>query len=259
VEFRKVFDDGGSSANRTYWEKEVDRLNADGKLSDEVRIALMLMGNEVYQYAWGCALSEDDDRAAVQTRAPIYLDLDIPLGHLDPERRPHGVTVFGPDLRVAGKRVGSRWSLLAKVVRGNEEIAVVKGQFLKALNHYYAGPGTGDEQVTRAAKQYSKALSAHFGGGGRAFRLDITTTLLSGGVGLAIGGPVGAVAGIGFGLVGNVADATVGPKLMAKMSSPLGKPWITTKPDRMPTATSNFLLDQHKAASYVEGVERFNR
>jgi hypothetical protein len=259
VEFQKVLDDGGSSTNRTYWETEVNRLNAYGKLSDEVRIALMLMGNEVYQYAWGCALSEDDDSAAVQTRAPMYLDLDVALGQLDPERQPHGVTVFGPDLGVAGKRVGSKWSLLAKVVRGTEEITVVKGQFLKALNNYYADPGAGDEQVTRAAKQYSKALSAHFGSSRRAFRLDVTTTLLSGGVGFVVGGPVGAVVGAGIGLVGNVADATVGPKLLAKMSSPLGKPWIATKPGRMPIATSNFRLDQHKAAGYIKGVERFNR
>jgi hypothetical protein len=259
VEFQKVLHHGGSSANRTYWEKEVDRLNADAKISDEVRTALMLMGNEVYQYAWGCALSEEDDRAAVQTRAPMYLDLDVPLGRLDPEGQHHGVTVFGPDLGVAGKRIGSRWSLLAKVVRGNEEIAAVKGQFLTELNRYHADPIAGDEQVTGAAKQYSKALSAHFGSSRRAFRLDVTTTFLSGGVGLAVGGPVGAAVGIGVGLVGNVADATVGPKLMAKMSSPLSKPWITTKPGRMPVATSNFKLDQQKAAGYLEGVERFNR
>jgi len=46
------------------------------------------------------------------------------------------------------------------------------------------------------------------------------------GVGTAIGSPIGAGVDLGIGLLGNLAGHTVGPKLLAKMSWPLGKPWI---------------------------------
>jgi hypothetical protein len=101
-EFQAVWASASKSANRTDWEREADlRRGKHKQLSEEVHVALMRIANEAYQYAWGCALSETDARVTVETRAPMYLDLDVSLGELDPARPPKGVTVYGPDIAVA--------------------------------------------------------------------------------------------------------------------------------------------------------------
>ncbi|MBS1868040.1 MAG: hypothetical protein JSS99_00070 [Actinobacteria bacterium] len=257
VEFQKAFADCGPSANRTDWESEADRLHAQDGLSDEAHIALMRIGNEAYQYAWGCALTELDAKVAVHGRAPAYLDLDVSLGPLDPERQAEGVTVFGPDIAVARKRVGKNWSLLKEIIQAGDDITYVKAEFITELERYYADPTLGDDPVKQAARKYSRALAARFGSARRAFRFGVMTTLSSSAAGFAVGGPVGAGVGLGIGLLGNVTDHTVGPKMLAKLSSPLAKPLITTTRSRMPAATSSFQLDQQKAAGFLRGVERF--
>jgi hypothetical protein len=90
VEFGKAFQAEGPSANRTAWERTASRRREEGKLHSDVHNALMLMANESYQYAWGCALSEDGNDASVLTRAPLYLDLDKSIAQVDLANPPEG-------------------------------------------------------------------------------------------------------------------------------------------------------------------------
>ncbi len=257
MSFQKLFGIGGPSANRTNWEEAADSMREQGKISHEVHNALMLMGNEAYQHAWGCALAEGGKDVAVLTRAPLYLDLDRPVGRLDPENPPQGVTVLGPDIAVAGKRVGRKWVLLAEIVRSGHPMTYLKAEFLDALKRHYANPGIGDDGVKRAARRYSNALAEHFGSRRRGFVFDIGSTITTTAVGTAVAGPVGAGIGLGFGLFTNVANYTFGPKLLARLSTQFGKPWITTRRTRMSPVTSSFQLDPQEAARYLAAVDDF--
>jgi hypothetical protein len=257
VEFRKAFRAEGPSANRTVWERAADRGREEGKLPSDVHNALMLIGNEAYQYAWGCALSEDGEGAAVLTRAPLYLDLDQSVAQVDLTNPPEGIVVYGPDIAVAGKRVGRNWELLAEIVRSGAPMTYRKAAFLDALRRYYANGGKDDEEVKRAARAYENALAEHFGSRRRAFAFAIGSTLASTAAGAAVAGPIGIGVGLGIGLFTNAADYSFGPKLLARVAAPFGKSWITKKRSRMGWVTSSFQLDPERVVMHLAGVGQF--
>jgi hypothetical protein len=259
VAFQKVFRAEGPNANRTAWEKAADHQREEGKLPANAHKALMLMGNEAYQYAWGCALSEHDKGAAVLTRAPLYLNLDRSVAQVDLANLPEGVIVYGPDIAVAGKRVGKKWELLAEIVRSGAPMTYRKTAFLDSLRRYYAGDGGGKDEVERTAKAYSNALAEHFGSRRRGFVFAIGSTLASTAVGAAAAGPIGVGLGLGIGLFTNAADYSFGPKLLARVSAPFGKPWITKKRSRLGPVTSSFQLDPEQVAIYLAGVDQYSK
>jgi hypothetical protein len=60
-----------------------------------------------------------------------------------------------------------------------------------------------------------------------------------------------------MGVFASVANYTFGPKLLARMSTPLTKPWITTKQTRMSPVISSFQVDRLQATNYLAGVSDF--
>jgi hypothetical protein len=165
--------------------------------------------------------------------------------------------VYGPDIAVAGKRVGRKWELLAETVRSGAPMTYRKAAFLNSLRSYYANGAKDGEEVKQAAAAYSNALAEHFGSRRRGFVFAIGSTLVSTAVGAAVAGPIGVGAGLGIGLFTNAADYSFGPKLLAKLSAPIGKPWITKNHSRMASVTSNFQLDPLRVAAHLAEVDQF--
>lgn len=258
-EFRKAFKAAGPAANRTEWERLADRRRDQDLLTEPVHHSLMLIANEAYQYAWGCALSEGGEKTSVLTRAPHYLDLDRSVGELDESRIGETFSVYGPNIRVAGKRVGKNWELLAELVRRGAPATYLKAQYVEALERYYAGDGEGTEEVDRARDEYSKVLSEQFGSRRRAFTFGVASTVATTAIGAVVAGPVavGIGVGLGLGLLTNVSDNTFGPKLISRASAKVSKPWITKKRERPLPVISSFQLDPPKAEALLGRVERF--
>jgi hypothetical protein len=240
--------------NRTTWEVEVNRLREADELSDKISKTLQHIANEAYQYSWGCALSTGDAPVKVHTRTPEFLDVDQSLTPRDVPKR-QGVTVYGPDLELAAKKVGHDWTRLAEIAQEGHEIFKEKRRFQTTLEDYYRSSEISDEQMKECADKYSKALMMHFGGEKFAFKFDLALTAASTAAGLAVAGPAGAGIGLGIGLVGNAASHLGGPKFIRRLTLPLKKKWI--RPQSSETSTSCFQVDPKKAAEVLEGVSPF--
>ena len=251
--FRTIFREG-DRRNRTTWEAEVNRLRASGEVSDEISETLQHIANEAYQYSWGCALSTPSAPVKVHTRTPEFLDIDQSLTPQGVPTR-QGVTVYGPDLDLAAKKVGHDWARLAEIGQVGNEIFNEKSRFRATLEAYYRSSEISDEQMKESADKYSKALMMQFGGEKFAFEFDLALTAASTAAGLAVAGPVGAGIGLGIGLVGNAASHLGGPKFIRRLTLPLKKKWI--RPQSGERSTSCFQVDPTKAAEVLEDVSPF--
>jgi hypothetical protein len=267
TEFGAVFGDC-QRRNRTAWEEQVNRLRDAGKLPDNLRLTLLHIANEAYQYSWGCVLSTGKSPVKVFTRTPEFLAIDHSLTVGEMPRR-KSVKVYAPDLRRAGKKVKHDWVRLAEVGQPGHDVCNSKRRFLTALEKYYTSPDVTQEEIDARAAEYSKALKLHFSGETVPLMFDLAFTGLStaagwfggaaGGalVGAAAGGPIGAAVGLGVGFIGNIAAHMGGPKFIQRCSLPLQREWIRS--GRKVQSTSCFQVQPETAAAFLEGVSTYKQ
>jgi hypothetical protein len=95
---------GDAVRSRTAWENTARTLLEQNRLSLVVHEQLMAGANEAYQYAWGCALADDQNPTSVQTRVPRFLS-ELDLAEVGPTSDTrHPVTMFVPNLKPGVER-----------------------------------------------------------------------------------------------------------------------------------------------------------
>lgn len=254
---------GDDVRSRTAWEDTARSLCSAGKLSSAVSEELMAGANEAYQYAWGCALADDQNPTSVQTRLPRFLS-ELDLNEVQPsaEARPP-VTVFMPDLKSALKGIAGQWDALALAASPASEANRAKRTYLRAVTRYFAG----DESISHddlkdLARDYSQTLAKTFGQK-RTKKLqsgvDVTFAALSIAGAIVLTGGAAVPIGIGVTVTGLAAShASPAQKLIARLGQIKPRKWIREVPaDEAAQMTSAFALKPSAAKGMLDGVPLF--
>jgi hypothetical protein len=254
-----------TSGRRTEWENIGKELVTARTISPAEFKKLMWAANEIYQYAWGCALTVGLGSARVLTRVPKHLR-ELEASELTLTEKPKNkVELLLPNRVFVVKAVAGKWERLTALVAPGHELNRHKHKFLDSLRAYYGTAETSSKQVSGDAKQYTLALSKHFGGQTAVpVVFDLSFVGLSTAAGFYAGaaaGPAGAVAGAAagaaVGAVGVAATHLGVPKLLWRLSAPSPKEWLVHNRAAAPDGvTSCFAIDISCAKTHTEGAQR---
>lgn len=258
--------ESGTQKRRTDWENAAVLLQRGEKLSERLFRELMNVGNESYQYAWGCALADKSNLVRVETRAPKYSSLDVAVDAMaEPVSMQRGqVELYAPNFKVADRKIGDNWSKLAEVARTGGETYYAKVAFQRCIESYYRGDESAVDEATvkAAAKKYSRALAEHFVNARRGRWIYGYATAIGGTAALiptmAAVPLVGLLAGLAISVVAAFGDQVGVPEAMMKIVESSKSKWIVNSElGTRPTMVSNFQIDQHAAERYRRGISPF--
>ncbi len=253
---------GDAVRSRTAWEDTARTLLKQDRLSPAVHEQLMAGANEAYQYAWGCALADDQNPTSVQTRVPRFLS-ELDLADAEPTSDPrHPVTLFVPNLKPALKGIAGQWDEFARAVSPASDVNRAKRHYRRALSKYFAGDDSvTNQQMKELARAYSQTLARTFGHKTKVQAgADITFAALSIAGSIAVAGPVGIAIGVGITATGfGASHAPPAQKLIARLGQTQPRKWIRELPaDEAATLTSAFALKPSAVEDMLEGVPLFS-
>jgi len=232
----------------------------------------MRMANEAYQYAWGCALRDSDERVQVDTEAPSYLNIDVTFAAPENRHRER-ISLYVPNADFVAKKVGRQWPRLADVVTPGTDANEARQRFVRTLKRYYTSDDVEHRDMQAQAREYSRALREHFGNskmtevifGGVVMNAagTVAGTAAAGAAAGVAAGPAGALigAGAGFavGFVGTVASVYWGvPQSLFRLRARPGSGWIVPTDGHRGGGTSTFQIDPQRAERFLRNVSAFD-
>lgn len=254
---------GDSLGKRTAWEDVGRRLLETEQLSGVTFRTLMHAANEVYQYAWGCMLTEFEEPVGVQMRLPRWLgELDLPIGEPTGARKP-SVRFFVPQETFATRAVKKRWDLLAKVVTPGSDVHGLKVNFRKTLMRYYTSDDVSDTEMRRVTGDYTRGLSKHFAKTGlTGYGIDTAFAVTGLAVPALVAGPVAPIiVGAAVAVGGITASRTdVAGNFLWKLRAPGQKKWIKElQTPSHDSAVSSFQIDRTGSAAHRKNARPYPR